>query len=318
MSRCYAGGGRTCTISRISVIARIADFITFVTVAHRNSASGIVKNVIKNNAMKEFLMSTTLPFWLVFIIVAAAFAATLLYMKSETKPRALLMTAAGCMLAATILEIVIYAVLGGNSLWWCTSDKYGFFSKLLRLVPFALFVAFQILQVYFFKGAVEEHIGKELSMKSTFICLLLTFPVALVVSIVFGMIGFTGTAGTVVMHIIFWGLVLGGIGWALMRNVRSAGWRQGAVFTAFSVVCVVAVCIAVFLFLVALFELFLQLLMVAAIIVGGIYAFGITSKEASKQQPRQVFYDDSGGLHYTTGARDEANRKIAERKAENQ
>lgn len=94
-------------------------------------------------------MSTTLPFWLVFIIVAAAFAATLLYMKSETKPRALLMTAAGCMLAATVLEIVIYAVLGGNSLWWCTSDKYGFFSKLLRLVPFALFVVFQILQVYF-------------------------------------------------------------------------------------------------------------------------------------------------------------------------
>lgn len=73
-----------------------------------------------------------------------------------------------------------------------------------------------------------------------------------------------------------------------------------------------------FLFLVALFELFLQLLMVAAIIVGGIYAFGITSKEASKQPSQQVFYDDSGGLHYTTGARDEANRKIAERKAENQ
>ena len=165
---------------------------------------------------------------------------------------------------------------------------------------------------------MEEHIGKELSMKSTFICLLLTFPVALVVAIVFGVTSFTGTAANVVMHIIFWGLVLGGIGWALMRNVRSAGWRQGAVFTAFSVVCVVAVCIAVFLFLVALFELFLQLLMVAAVIVGGIYAFGITSKEASKQQPQQVFYDDSGGLHYTTGARDEANRKIAERKAENQ
>lgn len=268
--------------------------------------------------MKEFLMSTTLPFWLVFIIVAAAFAATLLYMKSETKPRTLLMTAAGCMLAATILEIVIYAVLGGNSLWWCTSDKYGFFSKLLRLVPFALFVAFQILQVYFFKGAVEEHIGKELSMKSTFICLLLTFPVALVVSIVFDMIGFTGTAGTVVMHIIFWGLVLGGIGWALMRNVRSAGWRQGAVFTAFSVVCVVAVCLAIFLFIVALLELFLQLLMVAAVIVGGLYMFGIMSKEASKQQPQQVFYDNDGGLHYTTTSRDNANRKIAERKAENQ
>ena len=109
-------------------------------------------------------MSTTLPFWLVFIIVAAAFATTFLYMKSETKSRTLLFASAGCMLAATVLEIAIYAVLGGNSMWWCTSDEYGFFMKLVRLVPFALFIAMQILQVFFFKGAVEEHIGKELAI----------------------------------------------------------------------------------------------------------------------------------------------------------
>ena len=48
------------------------------------------------------------------------------------------------------------------------------------------------------------------------------------------------------LQVIFFALVLGGIGWALMRNVRTAGWRQGAAFTAFSVVCVVAVCLAVF------------------------------------------------------------------------
>ena len=109
--------------------------------------------------MKEFLTSSTLPFWFVFIIVAAAFGLTLLYMKGGSKSSKLLFASAGCMLAATILEIVIYSVLGGNSMWWCTSDKYGFFMKLVRLIPFALFIAFQILQVFFFKGAVEEHIG---------------------------------------------------------------------------------------------------------------------------------------------------------------
>ena len=62
-------------------------------------------------------MSTTLPFWLVFIIVAAAFATTFFSMKRETKSRTLLFASAGCMLAATVLEIAIYAVLGGNSLW---------------------------------------------------------------------------------------------------------------------------------------------------------------------------------------------------------
>lgn len=140
--------------------------------------------------MKEFLTSSTLPFWFVFIIVAAAFGLTLLYMKGGSKSSKLLFASAGCMLAATILEIVIYSVLGGNSMWWCTSDKYGFFMKLVRLIPFALFIAFQILQVFFFKGAVEEHIGKKLAIKSTFICLILTFPVALVLSIILGVPAF--------------------------------------------------------------------------------------------------------------------------------
>ena len=267
--------------------------------------------------MKEFLMSTTLPFWLVFIIVAAAFATTFIYMKSETKSRTLLFASAGCMLAATVLEIAIYAVLGGNSMWWCTSDEYGFFMKLVRLVPFALFIAMQILQVFFFKGAVEEHIGKELSMKTTFIALVLTFPVALVLSIILGIAGVDDETLDTVVTIVMAVLVLGGVGWALMRNVRSAGWRQGGVFTAFSIVCVVAVCLAIFLFIIALLELFLQLLMVAAVIVGGLYMFGIMSKEASKQPPQQVFYDNDGGLHYNTTSRDNANRKINERKENN-
>lgn len=268
--------------------------------------------------MKEFLTSSTLPFWLVFIIVAAAFGLTLLYMKGGSKSSKLLFASAGCMLAATILEIVIYSVLGGNSLWWCTSDKYGFFSKLFKLVPFALFVAFQVLQVFFFKGAVEEYIGKELSMKAMFICLVLTFPIAFVLAIVLGIVGVSDDTVSVIASIVFAVLVVGGVGWALMRNVRSAGWRQGAVFTAFSLVCVVAVCLAIFLLIVALLELFLQVLMVAAVVVGAIYVFGFMSKEASKQQPQQMFWDKDGNGHFTANARNEANRKIDERRAENQ
>ena len=211
----------------------------------------------------------------------------------------------------------IYAVLGGNSLWWCTSDKYGFFSKLVRLVPFALFVAFQILQVYFFKGAVEEHIGKELSMKSTFICLILTFPVALVLSIILGVAGVSNETLNVVVSIVFFALVLGGIGWALMRNVRTVGWRQGAAFTAFSVVCVVAVCLAVFLFIVALIELFLQILTASVIVIAGIYAYSLMSKGQQVEQPKMMFRDKDGHLHVDSISRDNADKKIDERRENN-
>ncbi|CCY66324.1 unknown [Prevotella sp. CAG:1124] len=267
--------------------------------------------------MKEFLMSTTLPFWLVFIIVAAAFATTFLYMKSETKSRTLLFASAGCMLAATVLEIAIYAVLGGNSMWWCTSDEYGFWSKLVRLIPFALFIAMQILQVFFFKGAVEEHIGKELAIKSTFICLILTFPVALVLSIILGVAGVSNETLNVVVSIVFFALVLGGIGWALMRNVRTAGWRQGAAFTAFSVICVVAVCLAVFLFIVALIELFLQILTASVIVIAGIYAYSLMSKGQQVEQPKMMFRDKDGHLHVDSISRDNADKKIDERRENN-
>jgi hypothetical protein len=267
--------------------------------------------------MKEFLMSTTLPFWLVFIIVAAAFAATLLYMKGETKSRTLLFASAGCMLAATVLEIAIYAVLGGNSMWWCTSDEYGFWAKLVRLIPFALFIAMQILQVFFFKGTVEEHIGKELAIKSTFICLILTFPVALVLSIILGVAGVSNETLNVVVSIVFFALVLGGIGWALMRNVRTAGWRQGAAFTAFSVICVVAVCLAVFLFIVALIELFLQILTASVIVIAGIYAYSLMSKGQQVEQPKMMFRDKDGHLHVDSISRDNADKKIDERRENN-
>lgn len=261
-------------------------------------------------------MSTTLPFWLVFIIVAAAFATTFLYMKSETKSRTLLFASAGCMLAATVLEIAIYAVLGGNSMWWCTSDEYGFWAKLVRLIPFALFIAMQILQVFFFKGAVEEHIGKELAIKSTFICLILTFPVALV-PIIQGVAGVSNETLNVVVSIVFFALVLGGIGWALMRNVRTAGWRQGAAFTAFSVICVVAVCLAVFLFIVALIELFLQILTASVIVIAGIYAYSLMSKGQQVEQPKMMFRDKDGHLHVDSISRDNADKKIDERRENN-
>ena len=69
------------------------------------------------------------------------------------------------MLAATILEVLIYAIVGNNCMWWCLSKEYGFWSKLFRLIPFAVFVVLQIGQIFMFKGVLEEMMGKSLSMK---------------------------------------------------------------------------------------------------------------------------------------------------------
>ena len=57
-------------------------------------------------------------------------------------------------------------------------------------------------------------------------------------------------------------------------------------------------------------------LMVVAVVVGTIHMFGIMTKEASKPLP-QHYWDNDGNMHATPGARNAANKKIADRKAQN-
>lgn len=226
------------------------------------------------------------------------------------------------MLAATILEVLIYAIVGNDCLWWCLSKEYGFWSKLFRLMPFAAFVVLQIGQIFMFKGVLEEMTGKPLSLKLLFICFVLTFPISFVISVGADIFGASDETKNSVATTVFWILIVAGLAWSLVRNIMSVGLTRGIVFTVFSAVCVVAVCLAVFLFIVALIALFFQVLITVAA-CGAIFFIltngmskgnSMIDKFANQKSSGPMYCDDDGHLHQNLSARDSANRKIAERK----
>ena len=133
--------------------------------------------------MKEILLTSTLPYWFVFLLVVGGMAALLFQGRNGSKSNVPLLVSAGCMLAATALELLIYNTVHNNCMWWCISKEYGFWEKLFRLIPFAIFVVLQIGQIFMFKAVLEEMTGKSLSLKLLFICFVLTFPVVFVISI---------------------------------------------------------------------------------------------------------------------------------------
>lgn len=272
--------------------------------------------------MKEILLTSTLPYWLVFLLVLGGFVALLFQGRNGSKSNLPILTAAGCMLAATILEVLIYAIVGNNCMWWCLSKEYGFWSKLFRIIPFAVFVVLQIGQIFMFKGVLEEMMGKSLSMKLLFICFVLTFPVVFVLSVGADIFGASDETKNSIGTTAFWILVIAGLAWSLVRNIMSVGIKHGVVFTVFSAVCVVAVCLAVFVFLVALIALFFQVLITVAacgaiffILTNGMgKGSSMVDEFAKHKSPGLVFRDDDGHLHHNSAARDSANRKIAERR----
>ena len=160
-------------------------------------------------------------------------------------------------------------------------------------------------------------------MKTLFICFVLTFPIVFIISLGADIFGASDETKNTVSTVVFWLLIAAGVGWSLVRNVRSVGLRRGVIFTVFSAVCVVSACLAVFLLIIALFTLFLQVLITVAAIAAIFFIFtngmgkGSSVADAlahpKKSEPK-IYFDEDGNQHSNAAARESANRKIAERK----
>ena len=270
--------------------------------------------------MKEFLTSTTFPYWLIFGLVGASLVMMLMGIK-KGNPRQYLAPVVGCMLGATLLELIIYWAIGNSAIWWCTSVEYGFFTKLLRLIPFVVFLAMQVAMIWYGKIFLEACIRKPFSMATTFWAILISYPVTLVVVIICNIFGVPDGALSIVSATLFLGIMAAGIFYALQRNITLVGKQQGIILTAFSTLCVLSLATGLILLFVALLQLFVQVLMVAGV-VGVVYwtFLGDGTKMMNDEMARQsnaktLYQDNDGHLHYTAGQAQRANDDIAKRNA---
>ena len=266
--------------------------------------------------MTEFLLSSTIPYWIVFALVTAAAVIGFAGMRKGKISKSSLRQVTLLALGGTLLGLAIYATLGGSSIWWCTRSEYGFFGKLLRVIPLIIFVAIQLAQVFVYKLYAEQYYQKELSIKGVFISLIVIVPAAIVLYIILDIFGLPQVVRDIIFYIILGVAFVAGVGWAMTKNVKSIGAKPGMVFTGITLVMIIGGLMSLMLLITALIQLIVQVLMVVAVVVGTIHMFGIMTKEASKPLP-QHYWDNDGNMHATPGARNAANKKIADRKAQN-
>lgn len=265
--------------------------------------------------MKDFLMSSTLPYWVIFLLVIAAGILGLLGQRKQPTS-GYVKTVTVLALTGTLLEIVVYSLLGGRSIWWCTSSDYGFFAKLLRAVPLFIFLLIQLAQVFIYQSLMTHYHGREFSVKSTLYALLGVIPVLLVLYVLLNLLGVESPTRDVIFYVLLILSLGGGVGWALYRNVRSAGGGPGLLFTGVSFFLLIGATVSLLLLLVALLQLFFQMLMVAAVVAGVVYIAAPTMNKGIASQPKSMprYYDQDGQMHYTASSRDAANRSIQQRK----
>lgn len=257
--------------------------------------------------MKEFLLSTTIPYWIVFGLVTAAGVLALINMRKNTVSKSSVQLVTLLALAGTVLGLAIYSVAGGSSIWWCTSKDYSFFGKLLRAIPLIIFVGIQLAQVFVYKTFVEQYFQKELSIKGSFISLIVIVPASFVLYIVLDIIGLEKGTRDLIFYIILGIALVAGVGWAMALNVKSIGKKYGSIFTAVTLVMIIGGLMSIVLLINALMALILQVLMVAAVVVAGFYMFTKVMGPAVDTQSRT---DLSGKVHDTQWEKQNADARI--------
>ena len=181
--------------------------------------------------MKDFLLTSTLPYWIVFTLMAAAGFIAIVNMRKKSISRLSVQLVTFLAIVGTVFGLVIYSLLGGKSIWWCTSSDYGFFGKLLRVIPLIVFVGIQLTQVFVYKAFVEQYFQKELSIKGTFVSLIVIVPATLVLYVILNMFGLEKETRDIVAYSILGLALVVGVGWAMVRNVKSIGMMYGLMFT---------------------------------------------------------------------------------------
>ncbi len=268
--------------------------------------------------MKEFLMTSTIPYWLLFIASLASVGYGVIVLKKDgenkdTKiPRKQMLAVSGAVLIVALAVIGIYSCAGGNALWWIARDDLGFWGKLLRLIPLMLFLVIQAAVPFAYNFFMECCFDvKNLTVKSQFISLAIIIPAAIVIVYVIG--GFFMKSDT--QSMVFYLITGTGIGiaaiYSVSKNSGSIGFKSGLLYTIISFVLCTATLVCLLYFIVAVIHLILEIIPVIGIIIAISIVFSKTFGNIMNRRDNAGNYIASdGSKHSTAGARDYRDSQI--------
>ena len=198
--------------------------------------------------MGNILLTSTIPYWIAFIAMTACFAVCYIYRiqypgdnntddaRQLSRPisRRLMLTVSGTCLLIALFEIAVYMTVGTKCLWWCTGDDLGFFGKLLREIPLIVFLVLQVLQAFFYKLFMDNYLQRNLSIMPTAIGFLCVLPVCIVLYIILSIVDVTKESRDMIFYIALGTLMVGAIGYALIKNVKECGTRDGVISVSYT------------------------------------------------------------------------------------
>lgn len=266
--------------------------------------------------MKEFLTTSAIPYWVIFILsLVANGLCFMLTSREETKgkpSKTTMLWISGAMLVAALCIIAIYAAVGGNALWWIHDEEVGYFSRVLLVIPLIVFLAAEVLSPFLYKSFMQTYFGVEdLSVKPQFISLVVIIPAALILVYALGSLFMGPTARDIAFYTIVGVGLVGAIIYSLRKNVITAGSKGGVIYTVTSFILCAAALLSLLYFVIAIFSLILELLPIVAIAIGGYIIFGKSYGNAVMRRDNEGNYIANDGSKYSSAsARDARDSQI--------
>lgn len=228
---------------------------------------------------------TFTPYMIIALLFVAAIVLAIGGLRLDSWRRAALWGLPACILAASMLEIWAYLVMGKSAFWWCDSDRYGFFGSMLRVVPFVVFVAFQLfsIKIYeaFLPGVNEDN---KLSIKPLAIGIAICLPVALAIAMLLATFDIRGlTAGLASVAGLLICLTVGFVR-SLVKNIKVLGKVNGLFFTVFGIVYAIGSLIALWGLVLVLLQIIVQVIIVIVCLGAG----GKATEQINPVSPKSV------------------------------
>lgn len=252
---------------------------------------GDTRSRVNHSAMGKFFATMT-PYWMIAILFIVAMAFIWIGLSSETIRKPALIIVPCCILLASVLEVWAYWVMGTSAFWWCDPEIHGFFGGLFRVLPFIVFVAFQLYSIKFYMRLLTNDENNKLSVKPLLLSIGLCVPIALAVTFLCaGVFGLKSTALGIVTVVTF--LLSLGIGLYIStkKNLKELGKASGTFFTLFSIVWAIGAVVALIGLIMVVFKLLFQILIVAV----GVILMSLMSTRRYKDSWGNVYEEDGFG-----------------------
>lgn len=203
------------------------------------------------------------PYIIIISLVVCALIVTLLGLRIRGMRTFAVYIIPILMIAACYWEVRAFITLGTDAFWWCDLDTYGFWNTTLRVLPFTLLVAFQLMVYPMYKNLLSGNnpeIKDELSIKPMAVSFVIALPIIAFVTLIAAIFHCGSLVQSVIGLITLLAVLCIGSAQSMRRNVRTLGIGGGIAFSVFCAIYIVGAMVAVLGLVITLLRVFVQIL----------------------------------------------------------